>query len=418
MIKKILALLLSVMLTFTLFTACTDDEDSSSESSSSSSEADSDSSDDEDTDEEEETTEIVEASLTIDGEEIDTTDLVMFTIGDNYEVTFDEFRYNYYYFMSQYGSSYGVTEDDMADLTEEEQDEKFTVFKNYLVQFIMSTYTYLQYADDNGIELTEDELQECEDEIADLQEEQGDDYEDYLKSTYLTEDYLRKLVNQSQIADKVRSSFELTDDEFIEIAKTDLYQVKTLLVPYGYDLTPSDEDLEEMGVDDFDSLTNSVKMTLLVSTYTDLSDDEQEEQSEKALEHITNLVDRANDGEDFDDLIEEYGFDGGMTTYSGGYVVRDFYTSYGDTFVDTLFDLDIDEISEPYEFTYGYMALKRVEIDEDYIRDNLENDTDDDDSFKEEYEDEYEYKTLQEVMDTMSIEETDILTNLSYGDLT
>lgn len=412
--KKILALCLSVILAASALSACSKGKSSSEEKSSL------ESSDSVVENTESESTEAEEApdpSLTVDGKKVDTKDLVLFTVGEN-DITFDEFRYNYYYFLSAYGSSYGLTDEEISELSDDEKTENFSAFKEALIQFMKGTYAYMQYAKDNNIELTDDEVKECEEEIESLKEEQGDGFEDYLKNQYLTEDYLLKLIKQSKLADKVKESFELTDDEFLEICENDLYQVRTILIPYGYDLTPSDDYLAEMGVSDFSALSNDKKMSLLIYAYSSLSDDEKTEQKKKAAAHADDIAEKAKNGEDFEKLLQEYGFDGGMNTYSGGYVVADFYTSYGEKFANALKDLNVGEISDSFEFSYGYQVLKRVELDIDYIKENLKSDTDDETSFKEEYEGEKEFKTLQDLMDTMSVEETDIIKNLQYGDLT
>lgn len=412
--KKILALCLSVILAASALSACSKDKSSSEEKSSlESSDSVVESTESESTGAEK----APNPSLTVNGKKVDTDGLVMFTIEGN-DITFDEFRYNYYYFMSAYASSYGVTDEEMSKLSDTERSERFSAFKESLIQFMKGTYAYMQYAKDNNIELTEDEIKECEEEIKSLKEEQGDDYEDYLKDGYLTEDYLLKLIKQSKLADKVRETFKLTDDEFLKICKNDLYQVRTILIPYGYDLTPSDDYLAEMGVSDFSALSNDKKMSLLIYAYSSLSDDEKTEQEEKAASHAEDIAEKAKNGEDFEKLLQEYGFDGGMNTYSGGYVVADFYTSYGEEFANALKNLNVGEISDSFEFSYGYQIIKRVELDTEYIKENLESDTDDTTSFKEEYQTENEYKTLQDFMDTMNVDETDIIKNLEYGDLT
>lgn len=433
MVKRILALCLSVMLSASALCACSKKEDSSKEASSSNSSQSS----------EQSSTEAKEApvpSLTIDGKKQDTQNLVMMTVQGN-DIGFDEFRYNYYYFMSEYGSGYHVTEEDIAGLSDEEKSENFAAFKNGLVQFMKGTYAYIQYAKDNNIELTEDEVKECEEEISGLKKEQGDGFEDYLKNGYLTEEYLLKLIKQSKIADKVRKTFDVSDDEFFDLIKqseikdkiretfklyddffrpcrSDIYQVRTILIPYGYDLTPSDDYLSQMGISDFSSLSNDKKMSPLIYAYTALSDDDKTAQKKKAAAHAEDITDKANSGEDFETLLSKYGFDGGMTTYSKGYVIGDFYSLYGEDFVKTLTDLEVGEVSDPFEFVYGYQILKRVAIDMDYIKENLKSDTDDTTSFKEEYQSEKEYKTLQDFMEKLKVEEKDVLKNLEYGDLT
>lgn len=343
-----------------------------------------------------------------------TDNSVMLTIDGN-DITFDEFKDNYDYFLSEYGSSFGVTDEDMSELSDSEKSERFSIFKEELIEYIKIPYVYVKYAEQNNIELTEDEIEECEKEVENLIEEQNDSDID---SGDLSEDYLLKLIKQSKLADKVKESFELTDDEFLEICENDLYQVRTIQIPYGYDLTPSDDYLLQMGVSDFTSLTNDQKMSLLIYAYSELSDDEQTEQKDKASAHAEDIAKRAKNGEDFEKLLQEYGFNGEMNTFSKGYIVGDFYTSFDEDFVNVLKDLEVGEISDSFEFSYGYQVLKRVELDIDYIKENLESDTDDETSFKEEYEGEKEFKTLQDLMDTMSVEETDIIKNLQYGDLT
>ncbi len=415
MANKILALCLSVILAASALSACSKSKDSSEEKSSlESSDSVVESTGSESTTEAEEAP---DPSLTVDGKKVDTDQLVMFTIEGN-DVTFDEFRYNYYYFLSAYGSSYGITDEEMSKLTNSEKSERFSKFKENLIKFIKGTYAYMKYAEDNNIKLTKDEIKECEDEIKNLKKEQGDGFEDYLKAGYLTEDYLLKLIKQSKLADKVRKNFELSDDEFLKICESDLYQVRTILIPYGYDLTPSDDYLSKMGIKDFSALSNDKKMQHLIQAYLNLSDDKMKEQKEKSASHAKDIAKRAKDGEDFEKLLKQYGFDGGMNTYSQGYVVADFYSSYGEDFVNTLKDLEVGEISDPFEFSYGYQILKRVNLDKNYIKENLESDTDDETSFKEEYESENEYKTLQDVMNDMTYKETDIIKNLEYGDLT
>lgn len=415
MAKRILALCLSVILAASALSACSKSNDPSEEKSSlESSDSVSESNGSESSTEAEE---VPDPSLTVKGKKVDTDNLVMFTI-DEYDVTFDEFRYNYYYFLSTYGSSYGVTYEEMSKLSDDEKSKRFSKFKENLINFIKGTYAYMKYAEDNNIELTEDEIKECEEEIKNLKKEQGDSFEDYLKSGYMTEDYLLKLIKQSKLANKVKKNFELTDDEFLKICDNDLYQVRTILIPYGYDLTPSDDYLSQMGIIDFSALSNDKKMQHLINAYLNLSDDKKKEQKEKSESHAKDIAKRAKDGEDFEELLKQYGFDGGMNTFSQGYVVADFYSLYGKEFVNTLKDLKVGEVSDPFEFSSGYQILKRVELDKDYIKENLKSDTDDETSFKEEYQSEKEYKTLQDVMNEMTYEETKIIKNLEYGDLT
>lgn len=434
--KKKLAALCAILIALTCvpLSGCSGSEDSSSSGSSS----------DEESSSEEATTEAPDPSLTVDGESVDTSSVVMCTV-DGYDVTFDEFRYCYYYTIDNYGTTLGITADDMAEYDDDELKEHFETLIERTLNFIKSKYTYLKFANENGIALTDEEKQECQDSIDSLKEDEGDDFNTYLKNSYLTEDYLLELLEQTELSEKVSESFEISDDEFLTIAQDELYQVKNILVPYGYDLTPADKLLEQLEIDDFDSLSNSQKMNILPVTFSALDEDEQEEQMEKAKKYMQKILDKANDGEDFDELISEYGYDGGMlSSYSGGYLIGDFYTDYDSDYVEAACSLEVGEISDIIETEYGYQILKRVETDVDYIKNNLATDdeeetteeateetTDDTDStasdsstdssditFKAEYELMVEYKTMNELLKDITLERSDILNNLEYGDLT
>lgn len=414
--KKILAGCISIVLTLSLLCACSDD-DTSKKSSSASAVTNSSDGTSKSTEEasEEETTEVPDPSLTENGEPIDTENLVMCTIDGN-DVSFDEYRYNYYYFVANYGSSFGVTADEMADLDEDEKQERFDTLKENIMTFMKGTYVYMKYAADNGISLTDEEKKECGQEISKIKEEEKDGYSDYLKQRYLTEDYFKKLIEQTKLAGKVQKSFDLSDDEFLDVAEDDLILVKHIMIPFGYDITPSDETLKSMGVTNFSSMTNVQKMSVLPTAFKNLSNEEQEKEKKKAKQHAEEIYKKAKGGEDFDSLIKEYGFDGGMDAYSGGYLLGDFYTTYDESFTKASIALETGELSQPVETSYGYHIIKRVPVDREYIKANIENE-DSENTFKDEYVSSMEYDTLKKLMDSVKVEESDVLKNLKYGDL-
>lgn len=369
---------------------------------------------------EEATTEAPDPSLKINGEDLDISNLVMCTIYGN-DISFAEYRYNYYYILNAYASSLGVTEDKMKSYDDDEKKEHFDALKDKVISFMQSTYAYMKYADDNGITLTDEEKQNCADNIAELKSEKGDEFPKYLNNSYLTEDYLLKLLEQTALAAKVSKSFEISDEEFLKIAENELCQVKSILIPFGYDMTPSDGLLEKVGVDNFDSLSNPQKMNLLPVTFSALDEDGQAKQKKKAEKYVKDILKKANNGDDFDELITTYGFDGGMLQYTGGYVIGNFYTDYDLDYVKAACDLKVGEISDIVETAYGYQIIKRVETDLDYIKQNIRTDDDSssssDANFKEEYQTMCEYKTMNELLLDITVSESDYLKNLQYGDL-
>ena len=410
--KKILAVCISIVLSLGSLCACSDDDSSSKNSSESSVTSSTDTTSEA---AEQATTEVSDPGLTENGEAIDTKNLVMCTIDGN-DVSFDEYRYNYYYFIESYGSSFGVTADEMKDLDDAEKQKRFDTLKENIMTFMKGTYVYMKYAAENGISLTDEEIKECEQQIAKVKEEEKDGYSDYLKQRYLTEDYFKKVVEQTKLAEKVQRSFDLSNDEFLNVAEDKLILVKHILIPFGYDVTPSEETLNSLGVTNFSSMTNSQKMSVLPTAYKNLSEDEQKKQKEKAKNHAEEILEKAKNGEDFDSLIKEYGYDGGMDAYSGGYLLGDFYTTYDESFTKASAALKIGELSDPVESSYGYHIIKRVPVDTEYIKSNIENE-ESDDTFKDEYVSAVEYDTLNKLIKSIDVKESDVLKNLKYGDL-
>ena len=411
--KKILAVCISLLLVSGLLSACSDDDSSSKKSSSDSLVTSSSDTTSETT--EEEATEPPDPSLTLNGKEVDTKGLVLCTVDGN-DIGFDEYRYNYYYFISNYGANLGVTDEDMSKLSEDEKKERFETLKTNIMSFIKTSYVYSKYAKENGISLTDDEKKKCDEEIEKIKEEQKDKYSDYLKQLYLTEDYFKKIVQQSKLAQKVQDSFKLTDDEFLDTAEDKLVLVKHILIPFGYDITPDADMLNSMGVTNFSSMTRAQKMSILPTAYASLSEDEQKKEKDKAKKYAADILKKAQDGENFDSLINEYGYDGGMTEYSGGYLVGDFYTTYEENFTKASVALKQNEISDLVETGYGYHIIKRVPFDREYIKKNIE-DEDSGNTFKDEYVSAFEFNTLDKLLATIKVEESDILKNLQYGDL-
>ncbi len=80
---------------------------------------------------------------------------------------------------------------------------------------------------------------------------------------------------------------------------------------------------------------------------------------------------KAKAGEDFDALIAQYGEDPGMMeSQPDGYIL-----SRGQMvpeFEEASYALEIDEISDIVETTYGYHIIKRYALDPDYVKNNIE----------------------------------------------
>ena len=204
MIKKISALSLSFLLAAMCLASCgnsssSDDSAASSETSSSSestADSSSDTSSTESTADDSSAAEepkILDPSLTIDGEKVDTKDLVMLTI-DGTDVDFDTFRYYYYYVMSVYGvTPETITEDMFPD-----------ILKNTLNQ-MKQEFVSLKLARDNDIELTDEDNKQIEEDITTIKGkyESEDAYQESLKNYYMTEDVFRFMKKLNAVFQKV-----------------------------------------------------------------------------------------------------------------------------------------------------------------------------------------------------------------------
>lgn len=392
MIKKVFLACLSVMLFALSLTACSSNKESSKDS-----------------------TEEKEAILTIDGKKIDD----------------DEFRYVYFYMLNYYGSQFGLSDDQLDDIDKSEKEERFSKLKDEIINLFKNNYVYFKYADENDISLTEKDKENCEEQFEEYKTEQGDNWDSFLEQNNFTEGYYKKLLEQSALVSKVQEAlnaeFSVTDDEFLTIAQNELYQVKHVLIPFGYEMIPDAQTLEGLGItEDYASLENTEKINVIMSLYSALSEDEQKAEKEKAKEYAQSILDKANSGEDFDALISKYGFDAGMNTFDKGYILGDFYTSYDKGFLDASVSLDVDQISELVESVYGYHIIKRVKIDTDYIKNNIKTDEDLSDesasytqsTFKTEYETAKQNQKLDQMMENLEVIESDEFKNLQYGDLT
>ena len=117
MIKKFAALLLALTLCTGVMAGCADKKDGGSSSADTVTAEQDTTTAAEDSDEtagpvQEEVLPV--ASLTVDGKKIDTTDYTMMTI-DGIDVSFDEFRFYYFYNLDSYKQNYGITEDALRE---------------------------------------------------------------------------------------------------------------------------------------------------------------------------------------------------------------------------------------------------------------------------------------------------------------
>ncbi len=74
------------------------------------------------------------------------------------------------------------------------------------------------------------------------------------------------------------------------------------------------------------------------------------------------VFEKAENGEDFDKLIEEYGEDDGMAYYTDGYFMKE-SDSFEENFLEAVLDMKPDEI-RMVESTYGMYIIKKYPLEE------------------------------------------------------
>lgn len=313
---------------------------------------------------------IPEMKLVVDGEEVDTSDLVVMTINGKYDVTFDVYRCFYFNSIATLGVDFSTLEGDA-------KEETFEAVKEYTESYLKDFYLNFILADNNGIDLGTDLDNEVEVQYQSLVTQHGseENLEKLMLSEYFTENAWRELSKGDLVSSKLYDALYgeeggtlyVSKDEFKELTKTDEYaRVKHILVTYSSQAELSDEDMEG-----YDDLTLSAKLQKKETAYAALSEDEVKAVNDKAKAVAEAALVKVQAGEDFDSLITEYGWDPGMETLPEGYCMTK-ETSFVEEFIEAAFALKVGETSGVVESDYGYHILKREPVEEDYVEENLD----------------------------------------------
>lgn len=399
MLKRISAILIAMTLTIGCLASCGDKKEESSSQIESTAESDESTSD---------TGSIVEPSLTIDGEKVDTTDLVFCTI-EGVDIGFDMFRYYYYYTLNSYESYYGVTAETLA-----EQEDVFDVFMKDVVVSIQQEFVAPKLAKEKGITLDETDEKTITNYISQAkgQFESKEEYENALKSQYMTEELYKTLLTDSIYYEKLfgTDGIMLTpENDFKKIVQdTDQYsRVIHILIPYECKTEITDSST----LDEYEDLDLSSKLSAKQTAFQALSEEDQAAAKAEAKKLADEVLSKAKNGEDFESLIKEYGWDPGMETSPEGYYVNE-NTSFVEEFKKAAFELKENEISGLVENdSYGWFIIKRLPVDMDYVEENL-------DTLRDEYDTPRIQELYQETADKMEITYGEIFEKITADSIT
>ena len=261
-------------------------------------------------------------TITVDGQQVEVP-YVMKVDGE--EVPLDLYRYFYLNIKKEMDQG----EDSYWDTHAEEQDS----IKDAVLENIRGYYANQKMADTYGVTLSESDEKTVDTQVDYYinQNYEGDEakFQEGMKEQYLTKDLFRQMIASSLLQQKV----------FSELMNSTT----------GKYLTTEDE-MKEILNNEYIHATH-----ILLQTGTD--DDEAQKQKAQA-------------GEDFDALVEEYGEDPGMEENPDGYYFTDGMMLQ--PFYDAASQLQENEISGLVETTAGYHIIKRLPLDEDYINENID----------------------------------------------
>jgi len=245
---------------------------------------------------------------------------------DGEKVSWDLYRYYYLNLKYQYDSG----------------NESFWSNNNYakeqlkedVLYYIKRDFAIDNIAKDLNIALDDNDIKKVDDSIAEIKAMLGGDeeYEQFLAASYTSSEMYYELVKRDALGQKIwdvlygeNGTKTLTDDEMLKIIDEEYVCAYHVLITF---------------------------------------------ETENAKELAVSVAQKAQNGEDFSKLIEKYGEDPGMKDNDDGY-----YFTKGEMvpeFETAAFALKEGEISEPVMSSYGYHIIKRVAMDDQYIKDNLD----------------------------------------------
>ena len=416
MIKRISALLAALVISASLMTSCGKSDSSNNTSSavdsSNASVNDSSTTDPSSDNSSAASAEMPDPSLTIEGQAVDTSNLVMVTVA-GHDIDFDLFRYYYYYVLNLYAQNYNITPEALAS-----SEETFNVFKTHVVDQIKQDYVAVQLAEQYDIKLDDEDKKKVEEKIAEFKAKYGseEEFNKVLKQACLTPELYQRLMEQSQLYQKVEDSLlksggklATTKEDFKNIVQdTGKYsRVVHILIPYYSQVEIKDESIKSA----YEGYSLYQKGNAKQAAFNELTEDEKNSVKEASKKVADEVLAKAKNGDDFDQLVKEYGWDPGMeATPTGYYVNQD--TSFVQEFKDTCFKLQLNEISDLVESTsYGWFIIKRLPVDMDYVEKNI-------DSLIQDYDMPRINKLYNEMIEKMEVKKNDYIDKMKPDSLT
>ena len=354
------------------------------------------------------------ASLTVDGKEIDTANYTMMTV-DGIDISFDEFRFYYFYNLDSYKQNYGVTEDALRD-----NQVAYNSFLSEVVRAIKQELVTDKLAAEHGIVLDDEDQQVVDNNMqnAKANYDSEEEFQKDMQRAHLTEEIYKKMFVRAQTYNKVMSTLFANDGEFATSHDDFLKMIQDpeqyahevhIMIPFY-----SQAELDDSTAEGYDELTLSQKIGAKSAAYSALDDEAKETAKAKAKEVAEEALERAKNGEDFNKLVEEYGWDIGLEDPTKGYYMKKDNTGgYPEDLLDAAFSLKPGEVADTLveNDTFGYFIVKRIEPDMDYVNENIDSmiASNDQPAIQEKF---------TEIMDAMEVTYCDVWNKLTIDSIT
>ena len=414
--KKMLAAVMAAAMLFSI--AGCSKNDSSSESSGSTSDSAAETTDnsevqtgDSSASDDSTTAETVIAEEYFDSTPVGDSDTVVMSINGN-DITLAEYRYYFLNIKSSYdygdnsywnGEAYESDEGEMVS-AEQAADDKLAALKEQVLTYLKNNYTVESFAASNNVSLSDDEVEKAKKQYSDDVEKykaensfSDDDWKNYLDSIYCTEDlYQKSVIRQNLEYKTIRTLYE---DDFKENVLSNYVMAKHILFSTNnpqYDEKEIPEGATDEEIADITAQNEKLK-------------EEAAEKLKKEKRAIAEeVLAKAKNGEDFDELIAEYNEDPGETPNDDGKYDGYLFTTgeMVEEFETAAFALGIDEISDIVETDYGYHIIKRVDISDKYLEDNIVDIMMTNDTYYQKYS-----TAVKELLDTVDIQYNDDVYN-------
>lgn len=304
------------------------------------------------------------------------SDAVVMSINGN-DITLSEYRYYFLNIKSSYdygdnsywnGEAYESDEGEMIS-AEQSADEKLAALKEQVLTYLKNNYTVESFAASNNVSLSDDEVEKAKKQYSDDVEEykaansfSDDDWKNYLDSIYCTEElYQKSVIRQNLEYKTIRILYE---DDFKENVLSNYVMAKHILFSTNNPQYDEKEIPEDATDEEIASITAENEK---------LKEEAAEKLKKEKLAIAEEVLQKAKNGDDFDELIAEYNEDPGETQNDDGKYDGYLFTTgeMVEEFENAAFALGIDEISDVVETDYGYHIIKRVDISDKYLEDNI-----------------------------------------------